>query len=143
MKLMLTACIGALMTNASAATITIACPEKFPREQISFTGTPAGWTPYTRSSLEVTTAEMLSGPPSSYTYLVPFKYTEGKRRDVAMWGFAPGAETEKWLQCGYGAASEVSISRPLPAATSECTVTRTKDANSNVTKVVAVCKLEP
>jgi hypothetical protein len=143
MKILLSTCLGLLAASASAATIKIECPGKFPREQIAFTGTPAGWTPYTRSSLEVTTAEMLSGPPSSYTYLVPFKYTEGKRRDVAVWGFAPGPETEKWLQCGYGAASEVSISRPLPAATSQCTVTRYRDASGNVTKVEAVCALEP
>lgn len=143
MKLLLTTCLAAFTVNAPAATITIECPAKFPREQIKFTGTPAGWTPYTRSSLEVTTAEMLYGPPSSYTYAIPTKHTEGKRRDVATWGFSPGPETEKWLQCGYGAASEVSISRPLPAATSECTVTRTRDANGNVTKVVAVCTLAP
>lgn len=141
-NLMLGCCAGVLLANASGSTVTIECPKKFPAEQITFVGTPAGWTPHARSSLEVTTAEWLYGPPSSYEYASPTKYREENRRDVATWGFTPGPEMKKWLQCGYGSASEVSLSRPLPDTTSECTVTRHRDALRNVTKVVAICKLE-
>jgi len=143
MRLLLLTCSACfVMVDVMAATITINCPAKFPAEQITFSGTPAGWTPYTRSALEVTTADLMHGPPSSYEYAVPSKYRDEKRRVVATWGVTPGPGMKKWLQCGYGAAAELSLSQPLPESTSECTVIKHKDAQGNVTKVEAICQLE-
>ena len=38
---------------------------------------------------------------------------------------------------------ELRLSRQLPANTSSCTITKDKDAEGNVAKVVAVCSLGP
>lgn len=131
-----------LAGDVDASSITVTCPAKFPAEQIAFVDTPAGWTPFAPSSLEVSSAQVMYGPPASYTYAAPNSSREEKRKVTEKWALAPGAESPKWLQCGYGGAAEITLSRPLPAATSECTITRHRDANRNVTKVEAVCDLE-
>lgn len=144
MKILIASCCASLVVSgASGSSYTVTCPAKFPNEHIRFAGAPAGWAPYAPSPLEATTADVMYGPPESYTYAVPDTYKEGKRRITATWKLAPGAEHQKWLQCGYGRAAELTLSQPLQAATTECTVTRTIDANGNVTRVAAVCKLKP
>ena len=133
-------CWAALELNgAVAATITIECPANFPAEAIHFDGTPQGWTPFAPSALEVHTAELMYGPPASHAYAAPTTYREGKRRDVGVWG-ASGTY-QNWLQCGYGAASEVTLAQQLPASVTDCTITKDKDSRGNVARVFAVCTI--
>lgn len=122
---------------ATAATITIQCPEKFSAESIHFSAAPKGWTPFAPDALEVSTAELMYGPPSSYTYAAPTTYLEGKRRDVGTW--AASSSDQNWLQCGYGAGKELTLSQQLPSNIADCTITKHKDAQGNVGKVIAIC----
>jgi len=141
--LLFTLCSGVMTLSTAASTITINCPSNFPAEVMKFSGAPAGWTPFAPYSLEVLTADIMYGPPSSYKLAVPTTYRESKRHIVATWGLSPRPEDPKWLQCGYGRGAEVTLSTQLPANVSECTVTRYKDAEGNVEKVEATCKLTP
>ncbi|MCU6500885.1 hypothetical protein LPN04_24085 [Rugamonas sp. A1-17] len=131
-------CALLAMAGAPAATITIQCPDKFPAEAIHFSAAPTGWTPYAPNALEARTAELMYGPPSSYTYAAPTTFHEGKRRDVGVWGAS--ATGENWLQCGYGAGRELTLSQRLPPVT-DCTITMHKDTQGNVVKVSASCRL--
>lgn len=137
---LLLCCALASTIGAQAATITIACPDKFPAEAIEFNNAPSGWIPYAPNALEVHTAELMYGPPASRTYVAPTSYHEGRRRDVGLWGASD--RYENWLQCGYGAASEVTLARRLPPVT-DCTITKEKDKLGNVEKVVASCTAAP
>lgn len=137
---LLLCCVVAATNPTAAATITIACPDKFPAESIHFNNAPSGWTPYAPSALEVQTAELMYGPPASHAYVAPTTYRKGRRRDVGLWGASD--RHENWLQCGYGAASEVTLARRLPPV-SDCTITKEKDAEGNVERVVAVCTVAP
>ena len=141
MRRALLCCAIAGTTSAAAATITIACPDKFPVEAIHFSGAPRDWTPFAPSALEVLTAELMYGPPSSYTYVAPTTYHKGKRRDVGLW--AASSTDQNWLRCGYGAGGELTLSRPLPAQVTDCTITKHKDAQGNVEQVIATCTMAP
>jgi len=135
-------CWCAVTGTASAAeTITIKCPDKFSAESIQFSVTPKDWTPFAPAALEVLTAELMYGPPSSYTYAAPTTYHAGKRRDVGVW--STSSADQNWLQCGYGAGRELTLSRPLPLNVTDCTITKHKDARGSVEHVVAVCTLAP
>lgn len=126
----------AIAARAAPSTLSIECPAKFPAESVKFSAPPTGWTPTAPHSLELGSAEVMHGPPSSFAYAAPSTYKLGKRRDVGTWGMGSG---ENWVQCGYGARGELRLSRQLPAGTSSCTITKDKDAEGNLIKAVALC----
>lgn len=139
MRCLLLAWCAVAGTTCAAATITIACPDKFPVESIQFSTVQSEWTPFAPAALEVVTAELMYGPPSSYTYAAPTTFQSGKRRDVGVW--SASSTGKNWLQCGYGAGRELTLSRPLPPGVTDCTITKNKDDRGNVERVVAVCTL--
>lgn len=134
MRLSMLCCYVVAASHGSAATITIECPRTFPAEAIHFAGASEGWTAYAPNSLEVHTAELMYGPPVSHAYVAPTTYRECTRRDVGLWEASEWHEN--WLQCGYGAASEVRLARRLPPVT-DCTITKDKDQFGNIERVVA------
>lgn len=136
-----TCCALATAHAVSAATISVECPKKFPADAIFFKGTPQGWTAFAPSELEVTSGELMYGPPSSYTYAVPATYRAGKRLEVGTWGAS--STGQNWLQCGYGAAKELTLSQQLPPGLAECTIKKYKDPRGNVEQVSASCTVAP
>lgn len=73
--------------------------------------------------------------------MMPTAYRKGKQRDVGTW--AASSTGQNWLQCGYGAGRELTLSQQLPANIADCTITKQKDSQGNVVQVIAVCTVAP
>lgn len=136
-------CLMLLVSNASAApaSISIDCPAHFPADQVTFPGKPFGWIPFMPADLEAHTADLMYGPPARQALAKPASYRVHAHSTVATWELAGLPQAQKWLQCGYGAGDELTLSQQLPMAVDTCRVTRHLDAQRNVVKVEAVCTL--
>lgn len=128
---------------AASPTVTIRCPAHVSADTIRVEHAPDGWLAFVPSSLEIRSAELMFGPPTSYKLARSSSYRQFKRRTVSTWELAGLPDTEKWLRCGYGAADEITLSRQLPTAVSECRVTRELDVEDNVTTVEVDCTYIP
>jgi hypothetical protein len=58
------------------------------------------------------------GPPTEMAWLAP----SGGGKSAQRWDFTPEKGAATWLSCGY-LATNVIVSRPLPAGTRWCRVT--------------------
>jgi hypothetical protein len=139
MKIIFISVMLAAASASAANTINIECPPEFPETAISFNDAVPGWTPYMPTSLHVSSADLMYGPPQSHLLAKPATYRRLKGRETATWHLKDQATTPKWLSCSYGATGEVTLSTRLPANVAECTVTVHKESDGNVTTVVASC----
>lgn len=85
--------------------------------------TPDGWTagedktPHNLSGIT-----FFDGPPEQEASLVYDNMTKRGGLEYGVWHFTPNSSPGSWLSCRYSSTS-VTLSKRLPAATSECTVT--------------------
>lgn len=102
----------------------IECPAEIPQGSVAIVNPPAGWTPYARTSLHLSSAEPMFGPPSEKGFLKPGSSTA--TRDV--WSGLEGSiEGGKWIACRYGERGEVILSKRIADSASACTVVANRD----------------
>lgn len=113
--------------TAAAAEHRIECPKEIKRDAIQITRAPEGWTPFYpfefQPGLPLNAAGLMLGPPSSMTMSKPTWIGAVRGHDVERW--TQLAAGEKWMACYYGdhGRNDAILSKPIPAATAECTVT--------------------
>jgi hypothetical protein len=119
----------------------LSCPPVLDTQAIPFnpSSVPAGWAAYMPSALEVQTGSIMLGAPATMRSAKPASSTDASRQDTTTWQLGELPHAEKWLRCGYGAADELTLSRPLPSNVTTCTVTATKDNRGNITGVAVQC----
>ncbi|WP_143068088.1 STY0301 family protein [Duganella sp. CF517] len=110
---------AATLTASAGTTHVIECPTEIPQTSLAIENPPAGWTPFARTGLRLSSAEPMFGPPSEKGFLKPSSSTA--TRDV--WNELKGViEGGKWIACRYGERGEVILSKRIADATSACTV---------------------
>jgi hypothetical protein len=102
------------------------CPKEITTKQVS-ENTPPGWTAAQDKTPQILAGiTFFDGPPEQEASLVYDTYTKSKAADVAVWHFAPTSHI--WISCGYHSTA-VKLSKPLPAKTTECRVTYSREVH--------------
>ncbi|MYN10438.1 STY0301 family protein [Pseudoduganella aquatica] len=124
--LYLAAALGTSVTlMASAATQhLIECPPEIPQDSVSITNPPTGWTPFARTSLRLSYAEPMFGPPAAKGFLKPSRSTASGDVWEELEGMIEGG---KWIACRYGERGEVILAKRIADNTLACTVVSKKD----------------
>lgn len=105
-----------------AAAAAIECPAEVAAKAIHLDDTPPGWQFHVQSPLYLHSAAPMSTAPEKRGYLKPDK-EEGK---AGRWSYTYVLEGPpgdgKWLQCGYGAHNELTLSKKLADDTKVCVI---------------------
>lgn len=120
------AILGVSVTLAASADTPhrIECPAEIPQDSVSIINPPAGWTPYARTSLRLSSAEPMFGPPSEKGFIKPTSSTAS----LDVWDELEGTvDGGKWIACRYGERGEVLLSKRIADSTSACTVISKRD----------------
>ncbi len=135
---------AAVMPHGQAAVVEyrVACPELFDARNVHFDTISQGWTPYVPTSLMVRTGRIMFGAPEAKSDVKPSSSVDSKYESMAAWQLRNVPGLQKWLNCGYGAANELTLSKIIPQDVYACTVITSKDQQANVTGVVAECLRE-
>lgn len=132
-------CAQAAQANA-AKPAPIGCPPELASSVIQINAGP-GWRPFVAAPLPLHSAGMSAGPPQSLSQL--------RGMDLQRKGESPktlyelggvGYEEGKWLDCSYGRAGEVSISRRLDDALSSCVITHSARSRSQRERIEISCR---
>src|SRR5215471_2213999 len=84
---------------------------------------PEGWTAGEDKTPHILAGiTFYDGPPEQEASLVYDSWSKRNGLAYGVWHFTPNSPTGTWLSCRYSSTS-VILSKRLPAATSECTVT--------------------
>lgn len=67
--------ILAILPVAAFGATTASCPVSLPADALTVRA-PGGWTGYSPSTMRLSYAGMMAGPPDSFSYLVPYKQTK-------------------------------------------------------------------
>lgn len=126
----------ALLPLAALAETKTACPASLPSEALTVRA-PAGWTGYSPSTMHLSYAGIMAGPPESYSYLRPLTQKTVHGGSVNTWTFPD--RMEKWLYCRYDNATSIQISKRLDDSATECTVRFSKSKFGGIESAVAVC----
>ena len=117
-------CAAATLDATAGTSHTIECPAEIPQASVAVVNPPAGWTPYARAGLRLSSAEPMFGPPAEKGFLKPSSSTAA--RDV--WNELEGViEGGKWIACRYGERGEVILSKRIADSASTCTVIANRD----------------
>ncbi len=109
-------------------------PEGIPREDVRVVRAPAGWTPFVpfeyTPGVPLTSAEVMYGPPSVMAISKP----NSGSRNTEKWTDIRPMSDGVWMACFYGdnGRQDMILSQRLDDATTECTVTYSKDAQKRV-----------
>ena len=129
----------ALLPIAALGGTETSCPASLPAEALTVRA-PAGWTGYSPSTMPLSYAGIMAGPPESYSYLKPFKQRSYRGGSVNTWIFPE--VPEKWLYCRYDGSIAIQISKRLDDAATECTVRFAKSKFGGIESAVAACTSE-
>ncbi|MDL2356760.1 MAG: hypothetical protein QFF03_16030 [Pseudomonadota bacterium] len=133
-----------LPCGAAAIDHRIECPLEIPMKAISITAAPAGWTPFLpfeyRNGMQLTSAGMMWGPPSSMSMAKPSFTGKVHGKNTERWD-APGtAADEKWMACYYGKDGypDAIMSQRLPDSATQCVVTYPREKSDK--RLDIMCK---
>ncbi|NGZ82877.1 STY0301 family protein [Duganella aceris] len=133
---------SAMLDRAHIVEYQVACPDLFDARRIRFDAIAQGWTPFAPSSLMVTAGAIIYGAPVTRAGVEPSAASDGRYETMATWQMRQVPGLQKWLNCGYGAANELTLSKIIPQDVFVCTVITSKDLQAKVTGVVARCLRE-
>src|SRR5450830_34367 len=131
---------AALHGVALAAPVIYQCPKSIAAEAVSVTAPDSNWKPFVSSPLYLHGAAPADGPPERLGILRgedPRKTKVGLTQTFSLAGTYPEG---KWLRCDYGTLGEVSLSRRLADAVTQCTVTTMKGSNAGENEVMIQCR---
>lgn len=116
------------------------CPAFIDAASVHVANAPAGWTPFTQSSLKLKNIGVTYGPPQELADSVPVSDKTRKGKSVVKWQLDARPSEPKWVKCIYGDGHEVTLTKELAATTSECLATITLKAGE--TTIDMRCKSE-
>lgn len=117
----------------------IECPAEI--SQPSILVHAPGWKPYIQFPLYLASAGISAGPPESLAVLrgEPLNkkgQPESTRFEFGEMGFDQG----KWLDCGYGIGSPITLSKRLDDSLKECVVSYLKQVRPDRQGIRILCK---
>ena len=84
---------------------------------------------------------MSAGPPESFAVLRGEPLNKKGQPQATRYEFGEmGFDQGKWLHCGYGAESQVTLSKRLDDQLKECTITYLKPERPGKEIIKIVCK---
>lgn len=115
-----------LVLCASAAGATAAgqdttCPATLSPANVHIVDAPAGWTPFTASSLRLSAIGIMSGPPETREMARPDSAVKTKDGSVVKWTLSTAPGEQAWMSCSYGKDVALTLSKPLQTGLKECT----------------------
>lgn len=124
---------------ATAGPPKVECPSEIPPSAIRVD--MQGWKPYIQFPLYLSSAGISAGPPESLAVLRGEPLNKKGQLQSTRFEFGDmGFEQGKWLDCGYGTDSQITISRRLDDSLKECTVTYMKSKRSDKQNLKIECK---
>jgi hypothetical protein len=123
--------IGVLsaIKGAEAGEFGLACPGELAAGAVRAAGSPPGWQLYNPNRLVLHSAAFMGGAPEKMMDLVPFDVKNSKGIGHERWKFEGG---EVWLRCAYGEAGQITLSKRIEGAPSECTITYRRRALASI-----------
>lgn len=130
---------GAQATTASPVPSYV-CPTSVPVAITEDGRLPAVWTGYVDSDLYLHAATITGGPPELHADLTTYTTRPGKTQ----WSYTYDLDDEflqgKWLQCGYGVHSEVTLSQRIPDFIKSCSFTYKEGSKAGQNIIRIECK---
>lgn len=134
---MAAACLLLARAPAHAKPDQIACPLEIRPPSITVKG-ENGWVPYVPFPLRLYSAGMSGGAPETLTILRGEPQPAKKGTYKTLYGFNRG--DEKWLDCDYGEAGEISMSKRLDDRLERCVITIFPDLRDRPRRIIVDCR---
>lgn len=100
-----------------------------------------GWIPYVQYPLYLASAGMSAGPPESLAVLRGEQVSRKGPPESTRYVFGDvEKEHGRWLDCGYGTDSPITLSRRLDDSLKECLVTYMKRSRDGRQGIIIRCK---
>lgn len=118
----------------------LTCP---PSVAISAAPTKSGfavWRVFIGSELYLNSATPISGPPEMHGDLADYSSRKGKNEWSYTYDLNRDFPDGKWLECGYGAHNEVTLSQRLPDTVKMCTFVYRKGKQAGQNDIKINCK---
>jgi hypothetical protein len=132
-----------MLTGSSLATSAaqkVECPAEIPAPSIQVVNMP-GWKAFIQFPLHLSSAGMSAGPPESLAVLRGEPLNKKGQPEMTRFEFGEmGFDQGKWLDCGYGAGAQITLSKRLDDSLKECTVTYLQPERPDRTIVKIGCK---
>ena len=123
-----------------AAALRLTCPRQVTAASANVVDVPEPWKPHGRArQLSVVSAGFSDGPPADAAWLKPHETRSRGATTVVKWKFEELYPKGRWLACEYEGGL-FSLTRELPADTSECIVTYEKPKSGNMRPETVDCK---
>lgn len=127
------------MWSPMAVAQKIECPSEIPQSSIQVASMP-GWKPFIQFPLHLSSVGMSAGPPESLAVLRGEPLNKRGQPQSTRYAFGDmGFDQGKWLDCGYGEGSQVTLSKRLSDSLKECTVTYPKSDRSDKSDIKIMC----
>jgi hypothetical protein len=129
-----------VVSHAIAAAQKVECPTEIPPSAVQVVNMP-GWKMFIQFPLYLSSAGMSAGPPESLAVLRGESLNRSDSGQSTRYEFGDmGLEHGKWLDCGYGTGSQITLSKRLDDALRECTVTYLKSKRPDKQNIKITCK---
>lgn len=126
--------------SSFSAPAALECPPSIPKQSVQLVATPSGWVTYVGRPLYLHAAAPMSSPPAELGELVPDAERRIKTGVMYTYKLDGDFPSGKWLACKYGESNMVTLARPLPADTNECTVEYHKGVHFGQNVIKVTCK---
>lgn len=122
-----------------AAVAQIECPAEISQSSIKVQA--PGWKPHIQFPLYLTSAGISAGPPEALAVLRGAPLNKKGEPESTRFEFGEmGFEQGKWLACGYGIGSPITLSKRLDDSLKECTVSYLKQVRPDKQDIKISCK---
>lgn len=124
------------------AAVNYICPPSVPVSIAQDAVLPSAWTTYIDSDLYLHAVTATGGPPELHADLAAYTSRPGKNEWSFIYDLRDDDEFSqgKWLQCGYGMHSEVTLSQRMPDSVKSCTFTYKKGKKAGQNDIRIECK---
>lgn len=133
--LVVSAFVAQAEAHAKAGPVT--CPLEIQQSSIKVSANP-GWVPHVTFPLRLYSAGMSGGAPGSLLVLRGQPQPAKKGVYKTLYDFSAG--DEKWLDCDYGDAGEISMSRRLDDGLTQCVITILPDIPAKPRRLTVECR---
>lgn len=130
-------CLLLAQATAHAKSDQIACSLEIRPPSITVKG-EKGWVPFVPFPLRLYSAGMSGGAPETLTILRGEPQPAKKSTYKTLYGFS--TDEEKWLDCDYGEAGEISMSRRLDDQFTQCVITILPDLRGQPRRIAVDCQ---
>ena len=132
--------LAALVPGTAMGAQIVECPRNLPAASIQLANAPAGWRFFAESPLYLHAAEPMTGPPEQLGHLIEDSMKNSKDEWTYTYTLDGPFPDGKWLQCSYGAHSELTLSTRLNDATKRCTISYRKGKKAEQREIRIRCE---